>query len=174
MFQLVHDNYVYLCSFITARYMANPLFPPGVADNVDTTFDTLPNGDLNATVWIILDGECQLLNVLYEAIPDERFRAYYTTDTLFFTTGTPFTISFFSCNPEDYVIMFVCHDRSKEIVRNGRRVYCDGPHEILFIVYEYPPDRVNWCNTERDLWINYRLSIIQCVHEVHTHRCAMS
>ena len=138
--------------------LANPLFPPGVVENVDITFDTLPSGDLNATLLLTSDGECQVGILPFEAIPGEKFRAVYTTDEPFFTTGTPFTISLFSCKPEDYAFMFVCHDRSKEIVRNGRRVYCDGPHEILFGVYEYPPDRVKWCNAERDLWINYRLS----------------
>ena len=138
--------------------LANPLFPPGAAEDVDLTFHTLPNGDLNATFWTTFDGQCQFLDFLYKAVPDEGIRAIYTNDAPFFTTGQPFTNAFFSRHPDDYVFIFFCLDRSKEIFRNGRRLYCNGPYEIVFAVYEYPPNRVKWCNAEKDLWMNYRLS----------------
>ena len=66
---------------------ANPLFPPGVAEDVDMTFHTLPSGDLNATAWTTFDGECQFVNLLYQTVPDEKFKAVYTIDEPFFTTG---------------------------------------------------------------------------------------
>ena len=142
--------------YSTARILyqlANPLSPPGSAEDVDLTFHTLPNGGLNATFrrhlrantnsWIYSTKVYQMENLAHKP---------------FCTTGKPFTNAFFSCNLEDYVFIFSCLDRSKEIVRNGQRLYCDGPYEIIFAVYEYPPNRVKWCNAERDLRKNYLLS----------------
>ena len=33
----------------------------------------------------------------------------------------------------------------------GKRVYCDGPYEIYFGTFQFPPDRVKWYQAEKDL-----------------------
>ena len=125
------------CSTARILYrLANPLSSPGSAEDVDLTFHTLPNGDLNATPrrhlrantnsWIYSTKVYQMENLAHKP---------------FCTTGK-LTNAFFSCNLEDKVFIFSCLDRSKEIVRNGQRLYCDGPYEIIFAVYEYPPGQM--------------------------------
>ena len=42
--------------------------------------------------------------------------------------------------------------------RKGRRVFCDGPWTLVFLTYEYPPDRVKWFEASKDLWKAYHLS----------------
>ena len=31
-------------------------------------------------------------------------------------------------------------------------MYCDGPWEVAFYTLEYPPNRINWCDAETDLF----------------------
>ena len=31
-------------------------------------------------------------------------------------------------------------------------MYCDGPWEVAFYTLEYPPNRIEWCDAETDLF----------------------
>lgn len=37
-------------------------------------------------------------------------------------------------------------------------MFCAGQYDIIFAVYDYPPDRVKWCAAEKELWKAYGLS----------------